>query len=57
MSLLTDRLREVTVTLDSPSPLPANLPQAWLQPQAVDCIVSFVHSNYQGSAVERNLPE
>ncbi len=55
MSELTDRFREVTVTLNSPSPLPANLPPSWLQPQAADCVISFVHSAYQGQATASEL--
>jgi ABC-2 type transport system ATP-binding protein len=47
MSVLADRFREVTITLNSPSPLPAKLPAAWLLPQTVDCVVRFVHSSYK----------
>jgi ABC-2 type transport system ATP-binding protein len=45
MSVLSDRFREVTVTLESPAPLPQNLPPTWLQPQTADCVVRFVHSH------------
>src|ERR1035441_4977808 len=44
MSVLSDRFREVTVTLASPAPVPANLPPSWLQPQRAGCVVRFVHS-------------
>ena len=33
MPALSNRFREVTVTLDRPSPLPENIPPSWLQPQ------------------------
>ena len=46
MPTLTDRFRSVTITLESPSPLPASLPPTWLEPQTADCMVQFVHSNY-----------
>jgi ABC-2 type transport system ATP-binding protein len=57
MSVLTDRFRAVTVTLDRSSPLPSNLPSSWLQAQAADCVISFVHSNYQGQATTSELAE
>ena len=46
MPTLTDRFRAVTVTLESPSPLPMNLPPTWLEPQTADCVVRFIHSTY-----------
>ena len=52
MSVLSDRFREVTVTLESPAPLPANLPPAWLHPQTADCVVRFVHSANNDSTAE-----
>jgi ABC-2 type transport system ATP-binding protein len=57
MPVLMDRFRDVTVTLDAPAPLPANLPTAWLQPQTADCVVRFVHSNYSEPAAARELAE
>ena len=42
MPALTDRFRSVTITLESPSPLPAGLPPTWLEPEAADCVVHFV---------------
>jgi ABC-2 type transport system ATP-binding protein len=48
MPTLTDRFRAVTVTLESPSPLPVSLPPTWLEPQTADCVVRFTHSNYNG---------
>jgi ABC-2 type transport system ATP-binding protein len=57
MQVLSGRFREVTVTLDRPQALPENLPAAWLQPQTVDCLVRFVHSNYEEHAAEKELAE
>jgi ABC-2 type transport system ATP-binding protein len=49
MSVLSDRFREVTVTLESPAPLPPKLPTTWLQPQTADCVVHFIHSAHSDS--------
>jgi len=57
MPVLSERFREVTVTLESPLPLPGNPPKTWLQPEAVDCVIRFVHSNYKEQATERELAE
>jgi ABC-2 type transport system ATP-binding protein len=55
MAVLSDRFREVTITLAAPAPLPPNLPPAWLQPETVDCVVRFVHSEYRGDATAREI--
>jgi len=55
MAVLSDRFREVTITLAAPTPLPPNLPPAWLLPETVDCVLRFVHSEYQGDATAREL--
>jgi ABC-2 type transport system ATP-binding protein len=57
MAALAGRFREVTITLEDPSPLPANLPSAWLQPQSADCVIRFVDSDYKDGASERELAE
>ena len=57
MTVLADRFREVMVTLDSPSPLPENLPPTWLQPQAADCVFRFVHSSFNEQSSPRELAE
>jgi len=54
---LSERFREVTVTLQHPSTLPENCPASWLLPEAADCVVRFVHSNYKQQATERELVE
>lgn len=55
LSVLTDRFRDVTVTLAGPSSIPANWPLAWLLPQSADSVIRFVHSGYQPDATEREL--
>lgn len=46
MSTLTARFRDVTITLDRPSSLPDPPPASWLQLEAIDSVVHFVHRNY-----------
>jgi ABC-2 type transport system ATP-binding protein len=46
MSSLAGRFREVTVTLDGPAAAPVGVPATWLQVEAGDAVVRFVHSNY-----------
>jgi ABC-2 type transport system ATP-binding protein len=57
MQALSERFREVTITLDKPSPLPAILPASWLQPQTADCVVRFVDSNFKEQVTPRELAE
>jgi ABC-2 type transport system ATP-binding protein len=57
MSVLSDRFREVTVTLGSPTPLPSGLPASWLQPETADCVLRFVHSDFKGDRSRRELAE
>jgi ABC-2 type transport system ATP-binding protein len=57
LTVLADRFRDVTVTLDTPSPLPAKVPASWLQPQAADSVIRFVHSGYHEHATERELAQ
>jgi ABC-2 type transport system ATP-binding protein len=51
MAVLSDRFREVTVTLAGPAALPERFPTAWLQPQTADCVVRFVHSQFDEQAL------
>lgn len=44
MGVLSERFREVTVTLEGERPAPGNLPPSWLQYEATDSMVRFVHS-------------
>lgn len=57
MSALSDRFREVTVTLPTPAPLPEPMPATWLQPETTDCVVRFVHSGFAGDQSGRELAE
>jgi ABC-2 type transport system ATP-binding protein len=42
MATLSNRFREITVTLAAPAPLPENLPRTWLLPETVDCVARFI---------------
>jgi ABC-2 type transport system ATP-binding protein len=57
MPVLSERFRDVTITLDSPSTLPGNCPPWWLQPETADCVVRFVHSDYKQQVTERELAQ
>jgi len=57
MTSLSNRFRDVTVTLDGPASLPANLPADWLQPQVNGAVVRFVHGGYGDEASERAIRE
>jgi ABC-2 type transport system ATP-binding protein len=57
MTTLNSRFREVTITLAGPSPLPANLPAAWLEPQTADCVLRFVQSDFNESSSARELAQ
>jgi ABC-2 type transport system ATP-binding protein len=57
MTTLSNRFREVTITLAGPSPLPANLPAAWLEPQTADCVLRFVQSDFSDERSPREMAE
>lgn len=57
LTQLTDRFRDVTVTLEGPSPLPARIPSEWLQAQGSDSVIRFVHSGYRQHDTERELAQ
>ena len=46
MASLTARFREVTVTLNGSATAPLGVPASWLQVEAADSVVRFVHTNY-----------
>jgi ABC-2 type transport system ATP-binding protein len=46
MRLLTERCREVYVTLDSPAHVPEPLPAHWLQARAVGNVLMFVETQF-----------
>lgn len=49
MTTLSNRFREVTVTLAQPSGFPSNPPTSWLRLEHADSVVRFVHSNFAGT--------
>ena len=57
MMVLGNRFRDVTVTVNEPTALPAKVPAAWLEAQTVDCVVRFVHSDFKDSETQRELAE
>jgi ABC-2 type transport system ATP-binding protein len=57
MSTLSNRFRDVTVTLSTPAPLPAHLPSTWLEPQTADCVLHFVDSDFKQGISERALAD
>jgi ABC-2 type transport system ATP-binding protein len=46
MTSLSNRFREVQVSLDSPAAMPANLPQSWLQPALSGAAFQFIESQF-----------
>jgi ABC-2 type transport system ATP-binding protein len=54
MTSLNARFREVEVTLETESPLPANLPATWLRPESSALVVRFVETQFDS---ERTLAE
>jgi ABC-2 type transport system ATP-binding protein len=57
MSVLSDRFREVTITLNDSASLPQTPPATWLQPEVADSVVRFIHSDCHGEATARDLAE
>src|SRR5205814_7678836 len=55
MAVLTERFRDVTVTLGGPLEMLAVRPPSWLRVEAVDSVVRFVHSSYNGTATKSEL--
>jgi ABC-2 type transport system ATP-binding protein len=55
LTILTERFREVTITLTGRLTLPKAHPSSWLQFEAVDSVVRFVHSNYNESGTKGEL--
>jgi ABC-2 type transport system ATP-binding protein len=54
MAVLSDRFREVTVTLGS-TRLDGSVPPAWLGVEATDAVVRFVHSDCRGEATAAEI--
>jgi ABC-2 type transport system ATP-binding protein len=55
MSTLSDRFRDVTVTLQAPMATPLNLPATWLLAESADHVVHFIHSDYEADVSDREL--
>lgn len=55
MSALSERFREVTVTLGVPSTAPRQIPSSWLKLEHADSVVRFVHSNYDREATRAEI--
>jgi ABC-type multidrug transport system ATPase subunit len=47
MSVLSNRFREIELTLDPPAAIPASLPSAWLQVKSSGGVVRFVDSSFE----------
>ena len=54
---LSERFRDVTVTLTTSASLPAAIPNTWLQAQASDSVIRFIDSGYRRYVSERELAE
>ncbi|MFN7937073.1 MAG: ABC transporter ATP-binding protein [Bryobacteraceae bacterium] len=46
MQSLSDRFREIEITLEAPPKLPANWPSNWLSPETGSAVIRFVDSNF-----------
>jgi ABC-2 type transport system ATP-binding protein len=57
MATLSDRFREVEITLNQPQPLPATVPSTWLQPQAVGTVIRFTHTGAANGAAAAELAQ
>ena len=57
MTTLSNRFRDVTVTLSVPAPLPAELPATWIETQTADCVLHFVDSDFKEGVSERALAD
>ena len=60
MITLTDRFREIEITLEAPTALPPDWPQQWLRPEASSALVRFVDSHFDrertGTEISRLFP-
>jgi ABC-2 type transport system ATP-binding protein len=55
MTELSDRFRQVRITLDSPGVFPVPAPDGWLQPTLSGSVVSFVDSRFTESGLSGNV--
>jgi ABC-2 type transport system ATP-binding protein len=47
MTTLSNRFRDVTIAFSEPPPLSTAFPTTWLEPQASDCVLHFVDSDFK----------
>jgi ABC-2 type transport system ATP-binding protein len=57
MTTLTDRFREVEITLTEPQPLPSTIPATWLQPQTAGTVIRFTHTEAANGAAATELAQ
>jgi ABC-2 type transport system ATP-binding protein len=57
MTTLTDRFREVEITLNQPQPLPSTIPTTWLQPQTAGTVIRFTHTEAANGAAATELAQ
>ncbi len=55
MADLSDRFRQVRITLDSPGSVPDPAPEGWLQPALAGNVLSFVDSRFTESRLAGNV--
>ncbi len=57
MTVLSERFRQVTVTLEGERPAAGNLPPSWLQYEGTEAMVRFADSAWRGEASEALVRE
>ena len=57
LSVLTDRFREVAITLDDASAIRRELPKTWLRPEISGSVIRFIDSDYRGERTATELAE
>jgi ABC-2 type transport system ATP-binding protein len=57
MTTLTDRFREVEITLNQPEPLPKGIPATWLQPQVAGTVIRFTHTEAANGAAATEVAQ
>ncbi|MGC1459511.1 MAG: ABC transporter ATP-binding protein [Steroidobacteraceae bacterium] len=55
MAELSERFRQVRITLESPGAVPAKAPDGWLQPTLAGNVLSFVDSRFSEKALADNI--
>jgi ABC-2 type transport system ATP-binding protein len=55
MAELSERFRQVRITLEAPGSVPVQAPDGWLQPTLAGNVVSFVDSRFTEQSLARNV--